>query len=171
MFSPAQGAAPPNPKSETSAPEPSSASNPQSAEQSPNERRSSHEIPHGLNARSCVTCRRRKVKCDKKNPCTNCAKAGSVCVFPAPGRAPRRPRQGGKVVSEREAELLKRLRRLEGVVEESSGQVEIEAVKHSPSSDNSSLPKDGESSDTTQSTISCITNDDWRLLFRCCGEA
>lgn len=41
-------------------------------------------------------------------------------------------------MSEREAELLKRLRRLEGVVEELSGQVEVEAVKHSPSSDNSS---------------------------------
>ncbi|KAH7319489.1 fungal-specific transcription factor domain-containing protein [Rhexocercosporidium sp. MPI-PUGE-AT-0058] len=148
MFPSAQTAAPLTSMSEASVPEPSSASNPQSAEQSPIERRPSHEIPHGLNARSCVTCRRRKVKCDKKNPCTNCAKAGSVCVFPAPGRAPRRPRQGGKVVSEREAELLKRLRRLEGVVEELSGQVEIEAVKHSPSSENSSLPKDGDSGDT-----------------------
>jgi hypothetical protein len=47
-------------------------------------------------------------------------------------------------VSEREAELLKRLRRLEGVVEELSGQVEIEAVKQSPGSDHSH--KDGESS-------------------------
>jgi carbon monoxide dehydrogenase subunit G len=46
-------------------------------------------------------------------------------------------------VTEREAELLKRLRRLEGVVEELSGQVEIEAVKHSPGSDHSH--KDGDS--------------------------
>ncbi len=54
------------------------------------------------------------------------------------------------MVSEREAELLKRLRRLEGVVEELSGQVEIEAIKHSPSSDNSSPHKDGDhSSDTS----------------------
>ncbi len=148
MFSPAQNPAPRTSMSEISAPEPTSASNPQSAENSPIERKSSQEIPHGLNARSCVTCRRRKVKCDKQNPCSNCTKAGSACVFPAPGRAPRRPRQGGKVVSEREAELLKRLRRLEGVVEELSGQVEIEAVKHSPSSDNSSQPKDGESADS-----------------------
>lgn len=149
MFSPPQGPAQPRTSmSEVPAQEPTSASNPQSAEHSPIERKPSHEIPHGMNARSCVTCRRRKVKCDKKNPCSNCTKAGSACVFPAPGRAPRRPRQGGKVVSEREAELLKRLRRLEGVVEELSGQVEIEAVKHSPSSDNSSLPKDGDSVDT-----------------------
>ena len=52
-------------------------------------------------------------------------------------------------MSEREAELLKRLRRLEGVVEELSGQVEIEAVKHSPSSDNSSSLRDGDPSNGT----------------------
>lgn len=122
------------------------------------ERKASHSSPHGLNARSCVTCRRRKVKCDKQNPCSNCTKAGSPCVFPAPGRAPRRPRQGGgKVVSEREAELLKRLRRLEGVVEELSGQVEVEAVKHSPSSDNSSsMQKDSESGDTSNQKGSTV---------------
>lgn len=50
------------------------------------------------------------------------------------------------MVSEREAELLKRLRRLEGVVEELSGQVDVEAIKHSPASD-SSLQKTTESSD------------------------
>lgn len=91
----------------------------------------------------------RKVKCDKKEPCSNCTKAGSACVFPAPGRAPRRPKVGGKQTSEREAELLKRLRRLEGVVEELSGQVEVEAVKHSPNSDNSSTHREGESSSNT----------------------
>lgn len=48
------------------------------------------------------------------------------------------------MVSEREVELLKRLRRLEGVVEELSGQVEVEAVRHSPSSENSSLAKDSD---------------------------
>ena len=69
-------------------------------------------------------------------------------MFPPPGRAPRRPRHGGKVVSEREAELLKRLRRLEGVVEELSGQVEIEAIKHSPSSENSSSNNKDAASDS-----------------------
>lgn len=117
----------------------------QASPPSPQQRKASHSSPHGLNSRSCVTCRRRKVKCDKRFPCSNCAKAGSECIFPAPGRAPRKPRQGGKVVSEREAELLKRLRRLEGVVEELSGQVELEAARQSPSSENSSAHKDGDS--------------------------
>lgn len=113
--------------------------------------------PTGLNARSCVTCRRRKVKCDKKVPCSNCTKAQTQCVFPAPGRAPRRPRAGGKPVSDREAELLKRLRRLEGVVEELSGQVEAENSKPSPSSDHSSPPNRGvESSGESNDKISKV---------------
>ncbi|KAF2224698.1 fungal-specific transcription factor domain-containing protein [Elsinoe ampelina] len=70
---------------------------------------------HGrvLNPRSCVTCRRRKVKCDKSHPCANCVRAHIDCVFPTPGRAPRRPR---KHTDGRDSELLERLRRLEGVV-------------------------------------------------------
>ncbi|KAM3088467.1 hypothetical protein ACMFMG_000107 [Clarireedia jacksonii] len=120
---------------------------------SPNDaKKSSAAAPTGLNARSCVTCRRRKVKCDKHVPCGNCTKAQTQCVFPAPGRAPRRPRPGGKPVTDREAELLKRLRRLEGVVEELSGQVEAENSKSSPSSNNSPTHhKDGESSGETTS--------------------
>jgi hypothetical protein len=85
-----------------------------------------------LNPRSCVTCRRRKVRCDKHMPCGNCRKARISCIFPAPGRAPRRPRPRDpnappKQTSEREAELIKRLRKLEGIVEELSGQIEVEA--------------------------------------------
>ena len=64
-----------------------------------------------LNPRSCVTCRRRKVKCDKKHPCSNCNKAGIECLFPKPGRVPRRSKKPP------DTELLARLRRLEGVVQ------------------------------------------------------
>ena len=66
-----------------------------------------------LNPRSCVTCRKRKVKCDKLHPCTNCSRAHIECVFPAPGRAPRKAR---KVGEGKDKELLERLRRLESVV-------------------------------------------------------
>lgn len=66
-----------------------------------------------LNPRSCVTCRRRKVKCDKTHPCGNCNRAHIECVFPSPGRAPRKARKLGEG---RDKELLERLRRLEGVV-------------------------------------------------------
>lgn len=70
------------------------------------------------NPRSCITCRRRKVKCDKKQPCSNCARAKTECIFPGPGRAPRKSRKPP------DAELLERLRRLEGVVQSLNAQVE-----------------------------------------------
>ena len=64
-----------------------------------------------INPRSCTTCRKRKVRCDKKHPCSNCNKAGIECIFPRPGRAPRRSKKPP------DSELLARLRRLEGVVQ------------------------------------------------------
>ncbi|CBF82140.1 putative C6 transcription factor [Aspergillus nidulans FGSC A4] len=61
--------------------------------------------------RSCTLCRQRKVKCDRQQPCSNCTKAKTQCVFPPGlGRAPKRPR---KAV---EARLLAQLSRLESVV-------------------------------------------------------
>ncbi|KAG8668942.1 hypothetical protein FPOAC2_08247 [Fusarium poae] len=81
-----------------------------------------------LNPRSCVTCRRRRVRCDKTMPCSNCRRAQSDCMYPAPGRAPRQmqthiqtrsaPVSGH---SEREMDLMERLRKLEGLVHEMSG--------------------------------------------------
>ena len=77
-------------------------------------RRSSLTFPghqHPTNPRSCITCRRRKVRCDKTHPCASCSKGGVECIFPGPGRAPRRSKKPP------ETELLARLRRLEGVVQ------------------------------------------------------
>ena len=92
-----------------------------------------------LNPRSCVTCRKRKVRCDKQMPCSNCRRAQIPCVFPAPGRAPRQPRPKDpnappKNSSQRELELMKRLKKLEGIVEELSGQIEVESGGRNPSS-------------------------------------
>lgn len=60
-----------------------------------------------LHARSCTTCYRRKVKCDKViTGCSRCSKAGIPCVFPA-----RNGTQGGD-------ELQGRLKSLEKIVQE-----------------------------------------------------
>ncbi|EXJ86279.1 hypothetical protein A1O1_06649 [Capronia coronata CBS 617.96] len=75
-----------------------------------------------LNPRSCVTCRRRKVRCNKQNPCANCVRAGIECVFPGPGRAPRKSRKPP------DTELLARLQRLEGVVHSLGAQVDEHGV-------------------------------------------
>ncbi|KAK2749673.1 hypothetical protein FQN57_005895 [Myotisia sp. PD_48] len=67
------------------------------------------------NPRSCVTCRRRKVRCNKLQPCSNCVKAKIECVFPSPGRAPRKSKKP------RDSELLARLRSLESIVQNLNG--------------------------------------------------
>ncbi|UNI19809.1 hypothetical protein JDV02_005960 [Purpureocillium takamizusanense] len=84
----------------------------------------------GLKIWSCVTCRRRKVKCDRRDPCANCVRNGAECHFPVTGRLPRRSRDhtgafsASASSSNRQAELLGRLRRLEDLVTELSGQLE-----------------------------------------------
>lgn len=40
---------------------------------------------------ACTICARRKVKCDKIDPCSNCQKAGTQCSYEAP--APPKPRK------------------------------------------------------------------------------
>lgn len=66
-------------------------------------------------SRSCVTCRRRKVRCNKRSPCSNCVKGGVECVYPPPGRLRRKTKRP------QDAELMTRLKRLEGVIENLSG--------------------------------------------------
>lgn len=67
-------------------------------------------------------------------PCSNCRRALIPCIFPAPGRAPRQqkpkdPNAPPKTSSQREAELVKRLRKLEGIVEELSGQIDVDGFE------------------------------------------
>lgn len=57
-----------------------------------------------------MACRNRKVKCDKKNPCGNCAKANIECVMASSSRSTRKPRKRP------EDDVLERLIRLEGVI-------------------------------------------------------
>lgn len=68
-------------------------------------------VSGGRNLRSCQVCRARKIKCDRQQPCSNCARADAACVYPSGrGRAPKRPR---KVT---ESYVADRLSRLEAVI-------------------------------------------------------
>jgi hypothetical protein len=119
----------------------------------PSTSRSPLQSPHTLHTRSCDVCRKRKVKCDKiTTGCSNCARAHIECHYPGPGRAPRRPK-AGKQVTARETELLKRLRRLEGVVHELSGQVEDEAHRSSTSSPKEKPWKEKDTGSEADSTM------------------
>ncbi|KAI0109188.1 fungal-specific transcription factor domain-containing protein [Nemania sp. FL0031] len=58
---------------------------------------------------SCTSCRARKLKCDKQDPCRHCVRSKTECVFPARKRI-QRPRKS------KNNELLQRLNRLESIV-------------------------------------------------------
>jgi Fungal Zn(2)-Cys(6) binuclear cluster domain len=62
---------------------------------------------------ACVLCQQRKVKCDRKFPCTNCIKSRAQCV-PATKVARQRRRRFP------ERELLERLRKYEDLLRQNS---------------------------------------------------
>ncbi|KAI0140204.1 hypothetical protein GGR57DRAFT_509487 [Xylariaceae sp. FL1272] len=87
--------------------------------------------------RSCVVCRSRKVRCDKESPCSNCRRANIPCIFPSADRPPRWARRLGanhahaveKSGSTPDPSLgvgqvLERLKTLESLVSDLSGQLE-----------------------------------------------
>lgn len=49
--------------------------------------------PAVVKQKACIPCRKRKVKCDRKNPCTNCASWDLECVSPSPIRTCTRPKR------------------------------------------------------------------------------
>lgn len=60
---------------------------------------------------SCFPCRQRKVRCDRRHPCSPCARMGKECSFVAPLRGKRRgkraPKEGLHAKLQRYEELLK----------------------------------------------------------------
>lgn len=81
--------------------------------------------------RVCAACRRRKVGCDKKQPCQHCKKSGTECVYP-PDNQNSEERQ---VL--RDTELLERLHRLEPMLKTLASCMEQGALL--PSVTNSSV--------------------------------
>ncbi|TVY45871.1 Bikaverin cluster transcription factor [Lachnellula occidentalis] len=85
--------------------------------------------------RSCVVCRSRKVRCDKLSPCSNCRRGDIACVFPSSDRPPRWARRLAasnpqiSAVSQTPdpaaTQVMERLRNLESLVKDLSGQLEV----------------------------------------------
>ena len=99
----------------------------------------------GPKLRSCVVCRTRKVRCDKQSPCSNCRRANIDCVFPSTDRPPRWARRLERVAKNAAAnsqtsqapdpaaaQVMDRLRTLENLVKELSGQLEQANAANSP---------------------------------------
>lgn len=74
-----------------------------------------------LKPRSCVVCRTRKVRCDKQSPCSNCRRANVACVVPSKDHPPRWTRRLERPAT---GEIMERLRDLENLVKDLSGQLE-----------------------------------------------
>jgi len=87
--------------------------------------------------RSCVVCRTRKVRCDRQSPCSNCLRANIACVFPSTDRPPRWARRLNRVSNNAASnaqptqlpdpaatQVMERLRNLESLVKDLSGQLE-----------------------------------------------
>ena len=63
---------------------------------------------------SCTHCRQRKIKCDKKHPCSPCSRSNLNCVFPERARHPKKKSAGSKATND---ELMRRLGRMEELIE------------------------------------------------------
>jgi hypothetical protein len=69
------------------------------------------DLPSGsLKPYSCVVCHRRKVKCDRKETCSNCAKANVECIYrpPPPPRRRKRERDGSRGASQEREKSVRR---------------------------------------------------------------
>jgi hypothetical protein len=100
--------------------------------------------------RSCVVCRSRKVRCDKRAPCSNCRRANIACVFPSTDRPPRWARrldrlnsalsnpQASQEVRPIADGVMERLRTLECLVKDLSGQLEKAKSAANPAAGGSS---------------------------------
>jgi hypothetical protein len=135
-----------------------SASVPEKSASSPaSERGSSSTNPTTLQSRSCVVCRTRKVRCDRRSPCSNCRRANVACVYPTSNRPPRWARRfeapsgatGAALGSDLNIPAVEddeesfdramgRLTALENLVHELRGQLEQKHTTSSSSEDGSS---------------------------------
>lgn len=58
--------------------------------------------------RSCVICHRRKVRCDKRLPCSTCTRGGVLCCYPAGDKpTPRQPKSTIADIASRLGQLEK----------------------------------------------------------------
>ncbi|KAI1406850.1 C6 transcription factor [Hypoxylon sp. FL1857] len=88
----------------------------------------------GLKNYSCLICRQRKVKCDRRNPCSNCLKAEKHCSFIPPVRGKRKrtkPRREG---------LHARLKRYEDLLKSYGANVEPSEELDDSESETASQP-------------------------------
>lgn len=93
--------------------------------------------PSSLRLRSCLSCRNRKVRCNKELPCSTCSRGFVPCVYPM-GRAPfRKPPRSSATQSgtlrPSEKELMERMGKLEDIISKLSDAAKIVPANQSSS--------------------------------------
>ncbi|KAI1387312.1 uncharacterized protein F4822DRAFT_406119 [Hypoxylon trugodes] len=100
----------------------------------------STELTAGVPQLNCELCRRRKIKCDKSSPCSNCVKSGVQCVPIYRKRLPRgryvTPRMPA-VSNDGADELRDRIRRLEALISD------MNDLRDTPASTSLTPPRPG----------------------------
>ena len=71
----------------------------------------SASIRHKRPDRSCLLCHQRKIRCDKRSPCANCARADVLCCYPGPDE-----RSGRRLPKSTIADVSARVTRLERTI-------------------------------------------------------
>ncbi|KAL4975641.1 hypothetical protein BDW66DRAFT_160279 [Aspergillus desertorum] len=69
-----------------------------------------------LKPKSCLACRKRKVRCDRQLPCTNCSRWSIECIFPSPVRRCPRARTKPRARSSTDQALQDRIHTLEAQI-------------------------------------------------------
>jgi hypothetical protein len=117
-----------------------------------------------IKLRSCVVCRSRKVRCDKRAPCSNCRRANIACVLPPTDRPPRWARHLDRLnnaVSNLQAsqepepvaeDVMDRLHNLESLVQEL--RIQLEQAKSAANSTGEGSSGVGSPENSTQSNLS-----------------
>ncbi|RDW90124.1 putative Zn(II)2Cys6 transcription factor [Aspergillus mulundensis] len=114
------------------APKPLSSSSPSAASTPPD-----YAI---LKPKSCLACRKRKVRCDRQLPCTNCSRWSIECIFPSPIRRCPRARTKPDASSSSDQALRDKIRALEAQVSDLTETINTQASRIlSPDALNGSL--------------------------------
>ncbi|KAI1418465.1 fungal-specific transcription factor domain-containing protein [Hypoxylon sp. FL1857] len=142
----------------------------------------------GVKLRSCVTCRTRKVRCDKMSPCSNCRRANIPCVFPTVDKTPRWARRLERVANSAKAaqeadpnvnQVMDRLRSLEGLVKELSSQLEQahassargSPAANSPENSNQDRDSDNKVESSSATNVSSMNTQFGRLVLGDAGQS
>ncbi|KAH8805242.1 fungal-specific transcription factor domain-containing protein [Xylogone sp. PMI_703] len=83
--------------------------------------------------RSCITCHRRKLKCDKQVPCSNCKKSKFDCDYPSSRRTRRksRPDSSASALKTRLEKLESLVRNLENELSKNTGEQPVTPTSQS----------------------------------------